>query len=206
MLNETKKIILIGGAPTTGKSTMAQNLSKHLNLPWISTDQIRDLMRATVNEKDFPVLFISKEHTAESFLNKYSVEEIVQEEMDEAEAVWSGVKWFIEKDYTWEDGFIIEGVSLLPHLIAGDFKNKENLKAVFLVDEDEIRVRDIVFNRGLWGDANTYSDDVKEKEVEWALLFSHKLKKEAEEYGYPLVEVKKHEDDLKVVLEALKLK
>ncbi len=36
---------LIGGAPTVGKSTIAAPLAAHLNLPWISTDRIRDIMR-----------------------------------------------------------------------------------------------------------------------------------------------------------------
>lgn len=201
-----RQVILIGGAPTAGKSFMAQQLSKHLNIPWISTDQIREFMRTTVNEKDFPALFISKEYTAESFLNKFSAEEIVNQEIDEAEATWTGVKWFIEKDDAWENGFIIEGIGILPHLIAKDFKDKKEVKAVFLVDEDVDRVRDVVFNRGVWDDASTYSDDVKEKEVDWVLLFNKLIKTEAEKNGYPVISVNKHNDDFQTLLKALEMR
>lgn len=38
-------IILIGGAPTTGKTTLAKALSRVLGLPWISTDHIRAWMQ-----------------------------------------------------------------------------------------------------------------------------------------------------------------
>jgi 2-phosphoglycerate kinase len=205
MLNDTKKIILIGGSPTAGKSTITKQLSKYLGIPWISTDQIRDLMRTTVNENDFPVLFHTKDHTAESYLKKYSVEEIVDEEKAEAEAVWVGVKWFIENDYTWEDGFIIEGVGILPHLVARDFKKKTEIKSVFLVDEDSARIRDVVFNRGLWADASTYSDEVKEKEVEWVMLFGHNLKAETEKYDYPLISICKQKEDFQALLKVLEL-
>ncbi len=40
-----ERIILIGGAPTVGKTFIAKELSKKLFLPWISTDTIRSLMQ-----------------------------------------------------------------------------------------------------------------------------------------------------------------
>lgn len=93
----------------------------------------------------------------------------------------------------------------MPHLVAQDFKDNENVKAVFLVDEDADRARNVVFTRGLWGEAHSYSDDVKEKEVEWVLNFSHRLKAEAEQHGYPWIEVEKKDTDLDVALQALNL-
>lgn len=204
MRNEKRKIILIGGAPTTGKSTIAQLVAKKLSIPWISTDQIREIMRTVARRTDFPKLFNPEGYTAERFLNEFSAEQIVKIEMDQGEAVWPIIKKFIQEDYTWEEGFIVEGIGLLPHLIAKDLKNKKNIRAVFLVDENADRIRHVVFTRGLWDDAHTYSDDVKEREVEWASLFSHKIKKEAEKYSYPCIEVKKSKDDLQAVLKALR--
>lgn len=204
-MKNKQQIILIGGAPTTGKSTIAQAVAKQLNIPWISTDQIREIMRTVAKRDDFPKLFSPEGYTAEKFLTEFSAEEIVNMEFDQGEATWIGIKKFIEDDYTWENGFVIEGVNILPHLIARDLKNDSRIKAVFLVDEDSDRMRDVVFRRGLWDDANTYSDEVKEKEVEWATLFSHKLKQEVEKYGYPLVEVTKQDTDVEVVLSALNI-
>ena len=198
-----KTIILIGGAPTTGKSTIGRLVAQHLGLPWISTDQIREIMRTVVKRKDLPKLFTPEGYDAEKFLTEFSAEQIVKMEMEQGEAVWSAVKKLIEDDWVWENGFVVEGVNILPRLVAKDFGSNENVRSVFLVDEDGDRIRDVVFTRGLWDGANTYSDDVKEKEVEWVLLFSHKLKEEAEKYGYPLVEVKKNKDDLAAVLKVL---
>src|SRR3989344_2661108 len=198
-----RKVILIGGAPTSGKSTIAQSLVEHLHLPWISTDQIRDVMWSVANRRDFPNLFNPEGYTAERFLTEFSAERIAQMEFDQGEDVWLGMKTILEDDYTWKDGFIMEGVSILPHLVSRDFKEDKHVQAIFLVDEDADHIRNVVFTRGLWGDAQTYSDDVKEKEVEWALLFSHKIKAEAEKYGYPLVEVAKGENDVHKVLDAL---
>lgn len=198
-----KDIILLGGAPTTGKSTIAELLSKHLGIPWISTDQIRETMRTVADRKKFPKLFNPEGYDAERFLTEFSAEQIAVMELEQGEAVWPGIKKLIEDDYTWEKGFIIEGVALLPDLVAKNFKDNTHIKAVFLVDEDADRIRNVVFTRGFWDDANSYSDEVKEKEVEWVLLFSHKLKAEAGKYGYQSIEVTKNNNDLQAVLKAL---
>ena len=202
-LMKTRIIILIGGAPTTGKSTTASLLAKHLNLPWISTDQIRETMRLVARREDHPTLFNPEGYDAQKFLTEFSAGEIADREMEQGEAVWSGIKKFIEDDYSWKEGFVMEGVHILPHLVAQDFANNKEVKVVFLVDENEDRTKDVVYTRGLWDDAKEYADELKPKEIEWVLDFSRKLKTEAEKFGYPTVVVEKKDTDLQAILTAL---
>jgi 2-phosphoglycerate kinase len=197
------KIILIGGAPTVGKTTIARKIAKELNIPWISTDAIRDTMRRIVDKEKYPNLFDTRKFTAEEYLNTFTEQEIVDKEIAQSEDVWKGVKALIDTDYLW-DSFIVEGVAILPHLVHRDFSDQKAMKAIFLVDENADRIRDVVFKRGLYTDANLYSDEVKEKEVQWAKLFSSWLRKETEKYGYTFVEVNKGDEDLNCVLQALK--
>lgn len=196
-----ERVILIGGAPTAGKSTVAEKLSKHLGIPWIGTDQIREIMKGTVTQEERPMLFNSRQFTAEEFFNTYSAEGIVQNEIAESEVVWAGVKAFIDNEYSWHS-FIVEGVALLPHLVAG-YKSDSKFKTIFLVDRDADRIRDVVWNRGLWSSAKNYPDSVKEKEVEWVMRFNEHIVREAEKYGFPAVEVTKGDQDMKTILAAL---
>lgn len=205
MQQKNRRIILIGGAPTTGKSTLAQLVSTELGIPWISTDQIRSILRLSANRKDNPALFDEEGYTAERFLTEFSAEQIVKKEMNQAEEVWPAVKMLIDNEYTWNEGFIIEGVSILPHLVAKDFQNATNIKTVFLIDEDADRILDVALQRGIWDDAATYSDEVKRKEVEWVRLFSHIIREEASHYGYACIEVEKQKNDLHVLLTTLGL-
>ena len=195
-----KEIVLIGGAPTTGKSTLAKQLSEKLGIPWISTDQVREIMLATVRKEDYPEIFHSKGCSAEEYLTKFSADEIVANEIREGEETWKGVQALIKHAYPWK-GFIIEGVGILPHLVHA--LEEKNIRPLFLIDENEKEVRKVVFERGLWADAKTYSDDVKEKEVEWVTLFSKKLREEAKEFNYPVIEVCKNEEDLEKALQVL---
>jgi len=200
-----RKIILIGGTPTAGKSTIASLLSKRLDLPWISTDQTRDIMRAMTNRDVHPDLHETDGHDAVSFFATFTPEEIANREWKQGVAAWPGNKTLIEKDYTYSKGFIVEGVNILPELLP-TLETDDDVRSVFLIDDSKERTREVVFTRGLWDIASTYPDDLKEKEVQWTAAFSRRLEKSAKEFGYPIVKVEKNsEKDLAAVMKALNL-
>ncbi len=202
----SKQILLIGGMPTAGKSTIAENLSNHLKLPWISTDQIGAILRAVATREKYPKLFTWEDYDGFQYLNEYTPDELAEREFAKSEAVWLGVRKLIKEDHTWNDGFIIEGDDILPRLVAQDFSDVSNVRAVFVGDLDIERIRKVVLTRNfVGGDARSYSDDVKQKEVEWILNYGKKLKNQALKYTMPWVEVDKSEHDLAKVLSALEL-
>ena len=199
-----RQIILIGGAPTTGKSTIAQKLSKELGLPYISTDQIRTVMQAVARKEDYPGLFNSHGYDAERFLTELNPEQIVHMEFEQGAETWLGVKALMSNcGYEWRHGFIIEGVGIVPETVHNDCKDDPNVTALFLVDHDDMRMRDALFTRGLWDAAHKYGDHLKEKEMVWARLYAKKLEEEAQKYGYPFIEVHKNDDDLQRVLDII---
>jgi len=198
------EIILIGGAPTLGKTYVAKRLSKKLNLPWISTDGIRAMLREVVNKKDFPFLFENIPCLpAEKYLAKYSAKDIVANQNRESIDVWKGVKAFIDTDCNW-GSFIVEGIAILPEFVRECFKGNKNIKPLFLLNDNEEQIREIVYTRGLYDEANTYSDDVKEKEVEWALMFNAWIEKETKKYGLPVYKIKKRNYSIDDILKKIK--
>lgn len=160
-------IILIGGAPATGKSTIAKMISRDLSVPWISTDFIRGWMKKISNKNDFPHLFHFTNTTAEQHYKKYTLKEIFDDGRKRDKTVFKGFLEFIRKNDSHEmwDSFIVEGISILPELVKKLETINCNIIPIFLIDEDEQRIREIVYKRGLWDDANTYADWVKEKEI-----------------------------------------
>jgi 2-phosphoglycerate kinase len=196
-----RTIILIGGAPTTGKSTVAGGLAARLNLPWISTDRVRAIMRKATTPEASPGLYLPQGHDVEKFFANFTTEQIVEREMVQGEIVWSGVKELIDDTkFTWKEGFICEGVGILPHLVARDFGDDPTVTALFLCDTNVDNIRQAVFTRGLWDIEHPYTDNVKEKEVEWVTLYAQQLELEAKQFGYPWLCIGKTKDDLAAVL------
>jgi 2-phosphoglycerate kinase len=187
------KIILIGGAPTVGKSYFARKLGEQFRLPWISTDSIREQMRKIVTKSDYPHLFDffdASGQDAVDYLSKHSVKEIVEDQNIESIDVWEGAKAFIETDYVW-NSFIVEGIAVLPSLVALLKVEGKIVKPVFLANSDEKQVRKVIFKRGLWDDADKYPDSVKEKEVEWTIEYCKWIKEECTKYNLPVIDVSK---------------
>jgi 2-phosphoglycerate kinase len=201
---------LIGGAPAIGKSTLAAALAAHLGLPWISTDQIRDIMRSAADRRAQPKLFNpegpnGRPYDATGFYNAFSAEQIVAIEIGQGEAAWTGIKPFIEGDYTWPQGFIVEGVNLLPALVRQDFGGRTEIRCVFVTEADPGRIREVIFQRGIWDDARRYPDSAKEKELAWITRYDAWLKAEALAHGFPVVALHKDDRDLHRILDALRL-
>ncbi len=201
-----KKIVLIGGSPTAGKSHTARKIAEELKLPWISTDTIREIMRKIVRKEDYKTLFLHADATPEmgvDFLNNNSAKEIVKIVNKESEDTWKGVKALLETDYVF-GSYIVEGVAILPNLIKEFISENKNAVALFLIDEDIERVRKTIFTRGLWDDAKKYPDNVKVKEVRWVVAFNNYIKKEAKKYGFPVVSVGNRSDYLKEIIKLIK--
>lgn len=197
--------LLIGGAPTVGKSTIAASLAAHLGLPWISTDQLRDVMRSVASRREHPKLFNPEGYDAEGMYNTFSTEEIVAIEIGQGEAAWTGIKTLIEHDYTWPQGFVVEGVNLLPQLVTRDFGSDPSVSAVFVTDPDPARMREVLFTRGIWDSGAPTPDATKEKELAWILRYDAWLKSEALAHGFPVVALEKDGKDLARILSAFGL-
>ncbi len=113
------------------------------------------------------------------------------------------IKSFID-DYYFLDSYIIEGVAIFPRLIYKDFKNNQLIRPLFILDDNEKRIRRIVYKRGLWDDADKYPDNVKEVEVKWVIAFNQWLKKELAKYKFPYIEIKGRSNLIKEIKKLIK--
>ncbi len=188
-----QKIILIGGSPCAGKSSLAKSLAKHFSIPYISTDIIRSFMQELVTKKEYPFLFDSVDITPEEYFEKFTPEQIVQNQINESSDVWEGVKRFIETNYDWQS-YVIEGVALMPKELHEYQPEGKQIIPLFLTDTDVDRLKDVIFNRGLWNDADKYSDEIKKIEHIWLIKFNEWLQRETDTYQMPLLPVTTREE------------
>lgn len=177
---------LIGGVPTAGKSTIARQLARELQVPWISTDQIRDILMMAADRDKYPDLCILDRWTPETFLSQNTAGEIVDIVNRWSNAVWPFLEQFIREQSDWSEGYIIEGTDIMPRFLTHSFLRETGCRAVFLVNHDQQQVHRTVYERGLITAAHKYSDDLKSREVEWVQHLTQQCEQEAHEAKMPL--------------------
>lgn len=156
-------IILIGGAEGTGKSTLAEQLSKHLDIPWFSTDQVRTILQTTMPEEE----------------KADSVKNIAK--------IWEGVVALANRPFPWENGCIIEGVGILPELVARDLKENPAVKAIFLIQQDQEKITEIISERSKLPWIKTKTEEQQKEKVDALTASNKKLSEDAEKFGFPCV-------------------
>lgn len=122
-------------------------------------------------------------------------------EIENNEEIWKGVERFIRSPFPLEN-IIIEGVAILPQFVASlDIK----VNPIFIVDTDEARISDVIYQRSLLPWIKTKTKEQQLEKVADIQEFNDFFKQEAEKYKFPVVEISKSDQDVEKVLGALKL-
>ena len=136
-------VILIGSASGIGKSTIASQLAKELNIKHlIESDFIRAVVRGIIGKEYAPALHSSSYDAYKNLRNKAnykSYEELVSAGFDEhASYVIPGLEKIIQRAITDFDDIIIEGVHLIPGLIdIEQFKDYAEIYFFVLSSDEE---------------------------------------------------------------------
>lgn len=172
------KIHLIGGAPLTGKTTIAKELSLKRNIPFISTDDIRSWMQALLKQSEYPKLL--NNFNIDEFYKKYDSAQVVFEtELNQCKEVQKGVIAFIKSICEWES-YIIEGHAITPEFIINLINTFPTISFTYeiLFFDSIAKVKERLYKRGLWGAAEKYPDKYKPLELEWCNLFDEYNRRE----------------------------
>src|SRR4051812_42769122 len=106
----------IGGAPRTGKTTIAKSLAKELGVSWISTDTLESVISEYIPEEKFPKNLIREEtdQSNDVMYTQYSTDEIKFAYFKQAEAVQDTLMRFVECESQNGREYIFEGYHILP--------------------------------------------------------------------------------------------
>ncbi len=159
-------IYLIGGSPRGGKSILSRKLSKMLDVPCVSTDNLRLVVmpyfKGKNKDKNFPFEKMFDLNAVDKYFIDYSGKEMLGADIKEAETIWLGVKSLIDHLLNCKMDYIIEGVHLLPDLVR-QLGNNKNIKVVFLAKSDEDKIFDGLLqnkNNNDWIASNIKDDKI----------------------------------------------
>ena len=178
---------LIGGAPRTGKTTLAERLARESNMKSLSTDSISVMMTKIVRREDYPNIFYTQGVTVEEFYEKYDTPtKAVEAGLKAGYDTEKGTTALIESLLpTWK-AIVIEGVFVTPSFVRQLQKKypKTAIHPTFLFDNNKQRIRERIYAKGLWSHSRPYSDAVKPKEVEYVVAYNEWFRDEAVRQGF----------------------
>jgi 2-phosphoglycerate kinase len=139
---EQPLLLLVGGATGTGKSTIATEAAHRLGITRVtSTDFIRQTMRAFFSEEFMPSVHYS------SFEARLALTRAEEEEsgdaailgfLDQTRNVVVGVQAALERAATEHWSLVLEGVHLVPGMIATEFPGAFVVQCIVAIEDENL--------------------------------------------------------------------
>jgi len=145
--NSHPKVILIGGPPSSGKSTLARTIAARLGYGCISTDDIGVSARAMTTAESYPSLHSMDSSNHRDYFIDNSAEWLVEDMMRGHAELWPAIEAIIEEHtigYA-SDPIVIEGMALWPERVAAlEYPGIASFWLGMSTDELEARTRERV--------------------------------------------------------------
>jgi 2-phosphoglycerate kinase len=193
------KIILIGGTPRCGKTTLAEKISKEYGMSWLSTDALESIAHQYTPENDRATLFPKSEMRKKTNRNndelyeKYSVEEILESYEQQAKATGKAITSIVEYAIKDDWSYVIEGYHITPELISQiETTHQNQISSVILINTntgDLIERSRSSTTKNDWVRDGTKNNETYEKVGAMISLYSERLLKEAQKHDVKVVDM-----------------
>jgi 2-phosphoglycerate kinase len=112
------RVILIGGAPLSGKTAAARVIGERCSMPVISTDHLGEAARAVTTPASHGDLHACAHIDYREYYTSKLPERLLDEALRAHRALWPAIEAVIRRHLEWAGPLVIEGWALLPDLVA----------------------------------------------------------------------------------------
>jgi 2-phosphoglycerate kinase len=111
------KLILIGGAPNTGKTAVARVIASQLNYSCLSTDDLLKAITSVTTSTSHPSFHRMAGWTTQEYYVNHTVDELISHNMERLKTFRLAIEGVIKSHVAKEDSIVIEGFGLWPEYI-----------------------------------------------------------------------------------------
>ena len=198
------KVIIIGGPPMVGKSTVARNIASRLEYGCISTDDIGLAIKTVTTADTHPRSHSMDGVDYREYYKQRTVNELLADGMGMHDEMWPGIEASIRAHADWSFPVVYEGWAMWPPNVARLLGEFESIGAVWLTassDFLEERVRSTErFYRGA-SDEELLIQRYLPRNIEYNRLMLESI----DEYGIESVDVIEFESVDDVVVRCLEI-
>lgn len=195
------KAYLIGGTPRSGKTTLTMRFLHERPMLAASTDAIRYMLRQVIPETDQPDLFHLGKYTSndperQAYLRS-NPSDVINIQNKESAIVWRSVVDFIHSNLADGVDVLIEGIAVLPELVA---QLDCDYSVVFLGNQSDEHFETI--RRTARSNEHDWMHNLEDETIKAFAVFNQTFSKyiaeQAEKYHMPYVEV--HDDSFETAM------
>ncbi|RPI19863.1 MAG: hypothetical protein EHM58_00285 [Ignavibacteriae bacterium] len=193
-----KKVILIGGAPFTGKSTLARELAAKFNYACISTDDLGTAVKAISPDPAFNPM---KDLPHWKYYQEHTVQELFDHTILYHQKLMPSVKAVIEGHSKTGYPAVIEGWALYPDWV--DSLPYENIDSLWLTASKVILKTRVLADKLFYSDVpdpDIFINHYSERNV-W---LNKKIEADAKSLGMKIIEIDSNTDRENLLLNACK--
>lgn len=132
----TNKVILIGGAPGAGKTTLGSALAVRLGVTSLTIDDLATAVIAVTTPETHPGLHAMRKGPPTEYYTNSSVDQLIIDATLRHEATWPMVRQVIRKYVKMGRGIVIDGWHMRPEWV--NELQKENVWAGWLVIDPSV--------------------------------------------------------------------
>ncbi len=179
------KVLLIGGAPGVGKTTLGRVLASRLRSTSLSIDDLLTAAKAVTTRQSHPGLHVMSAVNSVEYFTTSSVDQLTADATIQHDATWMVIEKVIRNHATWGSPIVIDGWALRPNkvakldlgnvtsfwLVAGpsvlEERERENVD-FFHNSSNPERMLENFLARSVW-----YNNLIREQATEWKLNILH---------------------------------
>lgn len=133
------KVILIGGAPCTGKTTLGRLLAGKLGWTSLSADDLCVAVKEVTTPESHPGLHLMEKGKHIEYFSDNTPEKLIQDAIDQQNAIWPSLKRVIENHATFGSPVVIDGCMLNPEKVVS--LNRDTIKAFWMYVSEEVLLK-----------------------------------------------------------------
>lgn len=130
------KVLIIGGPPMIGKSSVARLIASELGYGCISTDDIGLAIKSVTTTETHPRSHAMDGIDYRDYYVEKSVDELLADGMGMHDEMWPGIEAGIRAHADWSFPVVYEGWAMWPERVAA--LNLDNVASVWLTANEEI--------------------------------------------------------------------
>lgn len=178
-------VVLLGGAPAIGKSTLARKLAGECAFDYLSTDMVRRIARTVTTQDQYPGMHLFMGHDPEQYFDHHTTDEFIAHFKHEADDVFTVLRNAIAQYPAFKNrGVVVEGVNLMPELVA-EYAAEKGYRYHVLVAQKKETITQTIMNRGLWAS----SSESKAKEIAFVWALNNYFLETAQAQNVPVIPV-----------------